>query len=249
MSLEPQQPEPQPSEIPQDAASNSALQENPENFWVETIKTIGIAVVLALGMRQFVAEARYIPSGSMEPTMLVDDRLIIDKVSYRFSDPQRGDIVVFDPTPNLKSLGYNEAFIKRVIGLPGDKVEVHNDKAIINGQPLAENYPSQLFAEQMNKIYADKQAEIDKRNQKRKLDKNNKEPLEAEARRSLVPTQDYQGIVPAGQYLVLGDHRNGSYDGRSWGFVPKGNIVGKAVVRFWPLNRMGGIDPKPSYVK
>jgi signal peptidase I len=108
------------SQEPQQEASlqtDETPVEKPENVWVETIKTIGISVILALGMRQFVAEARYIPSGSMEPTLLVDDRLIVDKMSYRFSDPQRGDIVVFDPTPELKRQGYNEAFIKRVIGL------------------------------------------------------------------------------------------------------------------------------------
>lgn len=225
MSLESPQPE------PQDGVSSS-IQEKPENFWVETLKTIGISVVLALGMRQFVAEARYIPSGSMEPTLLVDDRLIIDKVTYRFSNPQRGDIVVFDPTATLKSSGYNEAFIKRVIGLPGEKIQVVNDKVTVNGNPLPENYPSGLFIEQMTKIYQDKQA---------------KDP-----RISWKPTAqgpDYEGTIPAGEYLVLGDHRSNSLDGRVWGFVPKANIVGKATVRFWPLNRMGGLDPKPSYVK
>jgi signal peptidase I len=190
-------------------------------------------VVLALGMRQFVAEARYIPSGSMEPTLLVDDRLIIDKVSYRFSNPQRGDIVVFDPTPTLKSSGYNEAFIKRVIGLPGEKIKVVNDKVTINGQPLPENYPSGLFIEQMTKIYQDK---------------HNKDPrISLWNPNSQGP--DDERTVPAGEYLVLGDHRSSSLDSRSWGFVPKANIVGKATVRFWPLNRMGGLDPKPSYVK
>jgi signal peptidase I len=231
MSLESQQPEPQQSD-PQDGVS-STIQEKPENFWVETLKTIGISVVLALGMRQFVAEARYIPSGSMEPTLLVDDRLIIDKVSYRFSDPKRGDIVVFDPTVTLKSLNYNEAFIKRVIGLPGEKIKVVNDQVTVNGQPLPENYPSGLFIEQMTKIYQEKHA------------KDPRVPLW---------NPDYKGpnderTVPVGEYLVLGDHRSSSLDSRSWGFVPKANIVGKATVRFWPLNRMGGLDPKPSYVK
>jgi signal peptidase I len=230
MSLEPEQE----ASIEEVSDKNDGTQEEkPENFWVETLKTVGIAVVLALGMRQFVAEARYIPSGSMEPTLLVDDRLIVDKVSYRFSNPQRGDIVVFDPTATLKSQGYNEAFIKRVIGLPGDKIEVHKDKVTINGQPLVENYPSANFPDQMTKIY---------------LEKNKKDP-----RIGLWSTDnqgpDYKGVVPAGEYLVLGDHRSSSLDGRSWGFVPKDKIVGKATVRFWPLNRMGGLDPKPVYVK
>jgi signal peptidase I len=225
------QPEPPYSE-PQGEVQNTAS-ETPENFWLETLKTIGISVVLALGMRQFVAEARYIPSGSMEPTLLVDDRLIIDKVSYRFSDPKRGDIVVFDPTPTLKSLNYNEAFIKRVIGLPGEKIKVMNDQVTVNGQPLPENYPSGLFIEQMTKIYQEKHA------------KDPRQMLWNPASRG----PNYEQIVPAGEYLVLGDHRSSSLDSRSWGFVPKANIVGKATVRFWPLNRMGGIDPTPSYVK
>jgi signal peptidase I len=229
MSLEEsQQPEPQDGD-----GLSSSIQEKPENFWVETLKTIGISVVLALGMRQFVAEARYIPSGSMEPTLLVDDRLIIDKVSYRFSNPQRGDIVVFDPTPTLKSSGYNEAFIKRVIGLPGEKIKVVNDKVTVNGKPLPENYPSGLFIEQMTKIYQDK---------------HNKDPRISLWNPTSQGPND-ERTVPAGEYLVLGDHRSSSLDSRSWGFVPKANIVGKATVRFWPLNRMGGLDPKPSYVK
>ncbi len=224
------------SQEPQQEASlqtDETPVEKPENVWVETIKTIGISVILALGMRQFVAEARYIPSGSMEPTLLVDDRLIVDKMSYRFSDPQRGDIVVFDPTPELKRQGYNEAFIKRVIGLPGDTVEVRDDKVTINGKPLVENYPSANFAEKMTQIYAEK---------------NKKDPrIGMWSPESKGP--NYKGVVPRGEYLVLGDHRSSSLDGRVWGFVPKANIVGKATVRFWPLNRMGGLDPKPVYVK
>jgi signal peptidase I len=229
MSLEEsQQPEPQDGN-----GLSSSIQEKPENFWVETLKTIGISVVLALGMRQFVAEARYIPSGSMEPTLLVDDRLIIDKVTYRFSNPQRGDIVVFDPTPTLKFSGYNEAFIKRVIGLPGEKIKVVNDKVTVNGKPLPENYPSGLFIEQMTKIYQDKHA---------------KDPRISLWNPTSQGPND-ERTVPAGEYLVLGDHRSSSLDSRAWGFVPKANIVGKATVRFWPLNRMGGLDPKPSYAK
>jgi signal peptidase I len=226
MSSEQQQPETQ-QEV------SSPIQEKPENFWVETLKTIFIAVFLALGMRQFVAEARYIPSGSMEPTLLVDDRLIIDKVTYHFSDPHRGDIVVFDPTAALRAQNYNEAFIKRIIGLPGEKIKVVNDQVTVNGKPLPENYPSGLFIEQMTKIYQEKHA---------------RDP------RVQLWNQEYKGpnderTVPAGEYLVLGDHRSSSLDSRSWGFVPKANIVGKATVRFWPLNRMGTLDPKPVYVK
>lgn len=75
------------------------------NPWVEVLQTVGLSVVLALGIRHFVAEARYIPSGSMEPTLEVNDRLVVEKVSYRFNDPERGDIIVFWPPESLTPLG------------------------------------------------------------------------------------------------------------------------------------------------
>ncbi len=205
-----------------------------ENFVVETLKTVGLSVLLALGMRTFVAEARYIPSGSMEPTLQIDDRLIVDKVSYRVSNPQRGDIVVFDPTETLKKK-YNakDAFIKRVIGLPGDVVEVRNDQVTINGKSLKENYPSAVHPDQMTEIYA-------------KLQQKNPN---AGGWSPDAKGPDWKGKVPAGEYLVLGDHRSNSLDGRAWGFVPKDKIVGKAIFKFWPVNRTGLIEPQPAYQK
>jgi signal peptidase I len=100
------------------------------------------SVILATVIRQFVAESRYIPSGAMQPTLQINDRLIIDKLTYRFRLPERGDIVVFSPTEALQKLNYREAFIKRIIGLPGDKVQVKGGQVYINDQPLAETYIS-----------------------------------------------------------------------------------------------------------
>ena len=97
-------------------------------------------LILAFGIRTFIAEARYIPSGSMLPTLQINDRLIIDKISYDFSNPKRGDIVVFNPTETLEQENFHEAFIKRVIGLPGDKVEVKGGKVYVNNTALTENY-------------------------------------------------------------------------------------------------------------
>jgi signal peptidase I len=192
-----------------------------ENPWVETLKTIGLSAVLALGIRSFVAEARYIPSGSMLPTLQINDRLIIDKISYRVTNPVRGDIVVFNPTAQLEKekdddgkQKFNEAFIKRVIGLPGDKIDVKGGKVYINGKVITEKYLGE--APQYNWSSTE-----------------------------LTP----DGIVPEGHYLVLGDNRNNSYDSHYWGFVPKEKIVGKATVRFWPINRAGGINPQPDYGK
>jgi signal peptidase I len=175
-----------------------------DNPWLEALKTISLSAVLALGIRHVVAEPRYIPTGSMLPTLKVDDRLIVDKVSYHFGDPQRGDIVVFNPTKTLQEQDYKDAFIKRVIGLPGEKVAVSNGIVYINDQPLRENY------------------------------------LQEAPNYEFLPQ-----VVPEGQYLVLGDNRNNSYDSHYWGFVPKDKIIGKAVVRFWPFDRLGAITPDP----
>ena len=111
-----------------------------ENLFIDTIKTISFSLIIALAIRTFIAEARYVPSGSMEPTIQPGDRLIIDKISFDFTSPKRGDIVVFNPTKTLQEDNFHDAFIKRVIGLPGDKVEVKNGQVYINGSPIKENY-------------------------------------------------------------------------------------------------------------
>jgi signal peptidase I len=203
-----------------------------ENPWVETLKTIGLSIVLAFGIRSFVAEARYIPSGSMLPTLQIDDRLIIDKISYRFTDPVRGDIVVFNPTDQLAkekdSNGkyFSDAFIKRVIGVPGDRVDVKGGKVYINGKLLPEKYIEEPSAKDWSTT--------------------DRFTTDSDGQHYHLPWPA-DGVVPKGQYLVLGDNRNNSYDSHYWGFVPKDKIVGKAVVRFWPVNRAGGIDPQPDY--
>lgn len=102
--------------------------------------TFVLSAILALFVRGFIAEARYIPAESMLPTLEIGDRLIINKLAYRFSPPQRGDIVVFSPTETLQKQDYHEAFIKRIIGLPGDKIQIKNRKVYINEQPLQEDY-------------------------------------------------------------------------------------------------------------
>lgn len=174
--------------------------------WAEGLKVLGMSLFLAFGIRSFVAEARYIPSGSMEPTLQINDRLIIDKISYDFTIPQRGDVVVFNPTKTLRQQDFHDAFIKRVIGLPGETVEVKGGQVYINGSPIQEKY------------------------------------IAAEPNYRWGPT-----IVPANSYLVLGDNRNNSYDSHYWGFVPRHDIVGRAVFRFYPFNRIGELN-QPAYL-
>jgi signal peptidase I len=127
---------------------------NPPTFWEsqrENLIILVIAIVIALGIRTFIAEPRFIPSDSMVPTLLIDDRLIIEKVSFRSRAPHRGDIVVFEPPEVLQARGYKkeQVFIKRVIGEPGDRLEVHDHQVIVNGQTLSEPYIAEAPAYEM----------------------------------------------------------------------------------------------------
>ncbi len=114
--------------------------------WGSTLQTLLLAVVLAAVIRWAVAEPRYIPSGSMLPTLQLGDRLVVEKISHYWRDWQRGDIVVFAPPPALVSLGYDpdNVLIKRVVALPGETVEVKEGRVWVNGAPLAEPYGATL---------------------------------------------------------------------------------------------------------
>lgn len=129
--------------------NNSNTEKNEPNSLWQTIKsngtTVAIALLISLLIRLFIAEPRYIPSESMFPTLEIGDRLIVEKVSYRFGEIHHGDIVVFQPPPQLQRQGYqmNQAFIKRAIGLTGDTIEVADGVVYVNNQPLRENYIAQ----------------------------------------------------------------------------------------------------------
>ncbi|MBD2198548.1 MULTISPECIES: signal peptidase I [Calothrix] len=210
----------------QNQVSDKNSSQQPDHSWIgELGRTVILSIVLALGIRTFVAEARWIPSGSMEPTLhgtpnqWEADKIIVDKLKYKFSQPQRGDIVVFSPTDELKREQYHDAFIKRIIGLPGEKVELRDGKVYINNKPLPEdNYL-----------------------------KNQRTVIDVCTSGAQVPFLAKPQTIPPNSYLVLGDNRNSSYDSRCWGVVPQQNIIGRAVLRFWPLNQVGGLDKSPLY--
>jgi signal peptidase I len=118
----------------------------------ENLQILVIALVLAVLIRIFVAEPRYIPSDSMEPTLLIGDRLVVEKVSYWLHPPQAGDIVVFQPPLQFQEkFGFlpDKAFIKRIIGTPGDVIQVQNGIVYLNQQPLQESYIAEPPAYQM----------------------------------------------------------------------------------------------------
>jgi signal peptidase I len=175
-------------------------------FWQaqkDNIQVLAIALILALFIRALIAEPRFIPSDSMMPTLYIGDRLVIEKVSYLFHPPTIGDIVVFEPPSALIEVGFtsDQALIKRVIGLPGQTVEVHAGKVLINHQPLQERYIA--------------------------------EP----PRYEMLPV-----TVPEDQFFVMGDNRNNSNDSHVWGFLPKADIIGRAVFRFFPGDRIGKLN-------
>lgn len=168
--------------------------------WRENLTLIAIALCLAFLIRTFIAEPRYIPSESMVPTLNTGDRLVVEKVSYRLHPPQYGDIVVFQPPEELQRRGYpkDQAFIKRIIGQPGEVISVESGKVYLNGKPLEEKYIAEL------------------------------------AKLPFPPVK-----IPTDEFFVMGDNRNDSNDSRYWGFLPKENIIGRAVFRFWPFDRFG----------
>jgi signal peptidase I len=211
----------------QNQVSENKSNQKPDSSWIIEIgKTIALSVFLALGIRTFVAEARWIPSGSMEPTLhgtqnqWEADKIIVDKLKYKFANPERGDIVVFSPTTELQKEQYQDAFIKRVIGLPGETVELRNGQVYINNKPLPEE---------------------------KYLAANQRTVVDVCASGQQPPFLSKPETIPADSYLVLGDNRGSSYDSRCWGVVPRQNIIGRAIVRFWPLHHVGTIDKSPLY--
>jgi signal peptidase I len=196
-----------------------------ESWWLEAAKTVGLSVLLAFGIRTYVAEARYIPSESMVPTLKVDDHLVIEKISYYFRAPERGDVVVFNPTKTLKAQGFHDALIKRVIGVPGDRVEIKNGGVYVNYQRLSESYVANREPTLIETCNGQ--------------DSNGKSPFLSQP-----------AIIPKDSILVLGDHRINSYDGRCWGLVSKKDVVGRATFRYWPISRTGTLpDFHPQFMK
>jgi signal peptidase I len=188
---------------------------------VETVLLIGLAVFIAVFLRAFVAQAFRIPSASMEPQLLVGDRVVVSRLAYEVHDPNRGDIIVFDcppaagcdehgddalPVRAAKTLAEAlllrqpevEEFIKRVIGLPGETVEGHDGAVFVDGRRLVEPYlPAGTY------------------------------------------TSDFGPItVEPDRLWVMGDNRGNSADSRVFGQIEQDTIVGRAILRVWPPTRI-----------
>ena len=204
--------------------------------WWDIPLTIVIALGVVLVITTFVAKPFSIPSGSMEDTLQVGDRVLVNRLVYHTRDIERGDVIVFDGSDSFvpanevpqrnpvagalawvgQSIGLvppdSTDFVKRVIGVPGDRVTCCDaqGRILVNGTPLEES--SYLY------------------------------PGDAPS------DQDFDVVVPAGMLWVMGDHRSNSADSRSHmgdpggGFVPESKVVGRAMAVLWPLNRLGSVD-------
>ena len=191
------------------------------SFLVELPILILVALVVAVLIKTFLVQAFWIPSGSMIHTLEINDRVLVNKLSYLFGDPEQGDVVVFDPPfgaeeeaePLLQAIVRNvaeslglqtpavEDLIKRVIAVGGQEIEVKENQVLVDGVPLDEPY----------------------------LDESVFMP-------DFGPVQ-----IPPGMVFVMGDNRPSSQDSRRFGPIENQSIVGRAFVRVWPFDRWGGL--------
>ena len=190
------------------------------NSLVELVTIVAVALGLALGIQAFLVKPFRIPSESMVPTLEIGQRVLVDRVSYRFSDPDRGDIVVFkppqgadsetcgaehsddQPCPRHTSERSDTNFIKRVVGVPGDHLKVIEGSVYIDGKRQDEPFAH----------------------------------LDTQCPACNLPREI---TIPKGQYYMMGDNRGQSEDSRVWGPVPKNWMIGKAFMTYWPPNRIG----------
>jgi signal peptidase I len=186
------------SESPTTGVRAEARRRRRRRAAIEWLIVLVIALGVAVLMRTFVVQTFYIPSGSMEPTLNIGDRILVDKLSYHLHAVHRGDIVVFARPPGeTLEPGVND-LVKRVIGLPNETISAQNGQIDINGKPLAEPW----------------------------LPKG-------------VVTDDFGPVhIPSGDYFVMGDNRGFSSDSRVFGPISGSLIVGRVVMRIWPLSHI-----------
>jgi signal peptidase I len=180
-------------------------------FIKETVETLLTAIILALLIRSFIIQPFKIPTGSMEPTLMPQDRILVLRYVYglrvpftfkriaTFKSPEIGDIVVFNYPEETK-----RAFIKRCIGKQGDRIEIKKGKVLLNNMPITQ-YP-------INAVYY--------------------------YNRGSYGIEGEEIIVPQNSYFVLGDNSASSKDSRYWGFLDDKYLIGKAVLVYWPINRI-----------
>jgi signal peptidase I len=175
--------------------------------WIETIV---VALVLALIIRAFFLQVFWIPSGSMEPTLDISDRIVVNKVIYNFRPPKRFEVLVFRQVQTEAGQEKRD-LIKRLIGLPGEKLKIKDGVVYISNTAhkdksgaIQDDYIALTEKHSMNRDFA------------------NYGPV----------------TIPQNSFFMMGDNRPASADSRYWGFLPKKNLIGQAFLRIWPLTRL-----------
>ena len=227
----------QPASVAATSAGRPVRSTAAVSDWAGSVQSLLVTVVIAVFVITFAVQAFQIPSESMENTLLIGDYLLVDKVHFGrgglwghilpYSPIKRGDIVVFHYPVHP-----SQHFVKRVIGVPGDRIRLSDKRVFVNGVPLQEPYAQ--YKSHIRDSYRD--------------DFPNSDFLSAgvEAKwwlqmRELVRSGEL--LVPQGEYFVLGDNRDESLDSRYWGFVPRENIVGRPLLIYWSV-RSPDDDPR-----
>jgi signal peptidase I len=223
------------------------MQNRPARFVNNLLDAVIYAGILVyLIIRPYVAQPFYIPSESMVPTLKVGDVVMVGKYSYRFSEPKRFDIVVFrapDWALNPWQTPGKTDFVKRLIGLPGDIIEVRAGEGLyLNGKLLNEPYLKETPKYSMKVINGWVYTLEYRPFGEIQITKGGENTISLtvtsdEERRMVLSTPSQP--IPKGKYLMLGDNRNNSSDGHHWGLLDAKRVVGKALFVFWPLNRIG----------
>lgn len=179
---------------------------------IEWIAVAVGALVVAFLIRAFLLQAFYIPSESMEPTLYKNDRILVNKLSYKLHAVHRGDLVVFEKPPGETNAGVND-LIKRVIALPNETIEQRGNQIYVDDKLLSEPYLRDGQAEGVAISWVDGCANP--------------------------PSERTKCTIPAGHVWVMGDNRDHSHDSRFFGPITESSIVGRAFVKVWPLNKIG----------
>jgi signal peptidase I len=210
MDVDEHEPAETPGEDMEGTGEGSAEGRRSNRWILELVGVVAIAVVAAILLRTFVVATYSIPSGSMEPTLQIGDRIVVDKLSYHLHAVGRGDIVVFSTPRNENCAGPPVAdLVKRIIGLPGEVISLQDGRVYINGQFLPEPW---LPAADRDATFA------------------------GPSTQPYALHHPYK--IPQGHVYVMGDNRPESCDSRYWGTISESTIVGKVDLRIWPLTRL-----------
>ena len=200
----------------------------------DTLESLVVTVILAVFGTTFVIQAFKIPTGSMETTLLIGDHLLVNKFAFAYPtgklarvlpyrEIRRGDVVVFKFPPSEDTSQAGEHFVKRVVGLPGDRVRILHRQVFVNGQVLEEPFVHHTYLDQLR---PGDDFPLGTSDYLRGMTTPWSDELPDHVK-------DGELVVPPGHYFVMGDNREQSWDSRFWGFVPRELVTGRPLIIYW----------------